>query len=81
VKSRVLGRYLQHPVNTWRWPLAGAVAIAGGVGGAAVYYMADWADVAFGVLGILGLYCWIIWRWGFGPADRVLFRKDAGGGK
>jgi hypothetical protein len=24
---------------------------------------------------ILGLYGWIIWRWGFGPEDRVLFLK------
>jgi hypothetical protein len=35
----------------------------------------EWAELALGIPAILGLYGWIIWRWGFGPEDRVLFRK------
>jgi len=26
---------------------------------------------------VLGVYSWIIWRWGFGHEDRVLFRKKS----
>jgi hypothetical protein len=35
----------------------------------------EWVELAIGVPAILGLYGWIIWRWGFGPEDRVLVRK------
>jgi hypothetical protein len=35
----------------------------------------EWVELAIGVPSILGLYGWIIWRWGFGPEDRVLFKK------
>jgi hypothetical protein len=33
--------------------------------------------MAFGIPAILGVYFWMIWTRGFGPDDRVLFRKSA----
>ena len=35
----------------------------------------EWVELMVGAPAILGLYGWIIWRWGFGAEDRVLFRK------
>jgi hypothetical protein len=35
----------------------------------------EWVELMVGAPAILGLYGCIIWRWGFGPEDRVLFRK------
>ena len=35
----------------------------------------EWVELTIGIPAILGLYGWIVWRWGFGPEDRVLFRK------
>ena len=31
----------------------------------------------FGIPAILGAYGWVIWRRGFGPEDRMLFRRTA----
>ena len=31
--------------------------------------------LALGIPAILGVYLWVIWRWGFGPEDRVLFKR------
>ena len=36
----------------------------------------EWAELLIGVPVILGIYSWLIWTRGFGPADRALFRKD-----
>ena len=35
----------------------------------------EWAELLIGVPFILGIYAWLIWTRGFGPADRALFRK------
>ena len=32
-------------------------------------------EYALGIPAILGVYLWVIWRWGFGPEDRVLFKR------
>jgi hypothetical protein len=37
----------------------------------------DDVQLSFGVPAILAVYCWVIWNKGFGPEDRVLFRKNA----
>src|SRR5690606_24603593 len=73
-KALLLGRILGEHVNNWRWPLvwAGAAAL---VIGQFVILMPEWAQLTIGVVLILGLYCWIIWTKGFGPEDRVLFRR------
>jgi hypothetical protein len=77
IKSRLLSRLLGQPIRVWRWALLVAVAAATLLGMAIVSVPArlEWVELAIGVPAILGLYGWIIWRWGFGPGDRVLFRK------
>ena len=77
VKSRLLARQLDQPINNWRWSLVWAAAPAILVGWAATRFLPEWAELAFGIPAILGIYCWVIWTRGFGPEDRILFRKSA----
>jgi len=76
VKSRLLSWHLRQPVSTLRWALLVAGAAASALGWAVVTLLPEWAQLALGVPGILGLYCLVIWRLGFGPADRLLFRRQ-----
>ena len=76
VKARLLARILGHGINNWRWPLAWAVGAAVAVGGLATHFLPEWAELGFGIPAILVVYCWVIWKRGFGPEDRVLFRKN-----
>jgi hypothetical protein len=73
VLSRILGR----SINNWRWALVWAAAV-GVVVGELVVLLPEWAELIFGIPAILGAYGWIIWRRGFGPEDRMLFRRNAG---
>jgi O-antigen/teichoic acid export membrane protein len=75
VKSIVLGRILQKRINNWRWALviAGAPAI---IVGWLATQLPEWAELAIGIPAILLAYGWVIWRYGFGPEDRVLFRRN-----
>ena len=79
VKSRLLARYLGQSINNWRWPLVWAAAPAIVVGWLVTRYLPEWAELAFGIPAILGSYGWVIWHKGFGPEDRILFRKNVGG--
>ncbi|WP_095012735.1 lipopolysaccharide biosynthesis protein [Tsuneonella mangrovi] len=74
VKSRVLARILQEPINNWRWALVYAAAPAAAVGWLFTR-LPEWTELAFGIPAILGVYGWVIWQFGFGPEDRVLFRR------
>ncbi|ANY20981.1 Polysaccharide biosynthesis protein [Tsuneonella dongtanensis] len=74
VKSRLLARILGEPINNWRWALVWAAAPAIIVGWVAVQ-LPEWAELAFGIPAILLAYGAVIWRYGFGPEDRVLFRR------
>ncbi|NBC37463.1 oligosaccharide flippase family protein [Novosphingobium sp. FSY-8] len=76
VKSRLLAWQLKQPVNTWRWSLLLAAAVASAVGWVVMQFPAEWQRVGLGVPLILAVYCLVIWRFGFGPEDRVLFRKQ-----
>ncbi len=78
VKSRMLSRLLQQPINNWRLALFPAVASASVVGALAVRFLPEWAELILGIPAILGLYCWVLWHKGFGPDDRVLFRRNVG---
>lgn len=78
VKSWLLSRYLQQRINNWRWSLIGAAVPAAAVGWFATTYLPEWAEIIFGIPAILGVYSWVIWNYGFGPSDRVLFRRDTG---
>jgi len=77
IKARLLSRLLDAPISIWRIALAFAVLAAAMLGVIIVSVPArfEWVELAIGVPAILGIYGWIIWRWGFGPEDRVLFRK------
>ncbi len=77
-KAFILGRILKHPVNNWRWALVWATGPAVVVGYIATL-LPEWMELVFGIPAILGVYCWVIWHKGFGPEDRVLFRKNIGG--
>ncbi|MFT4025245.1 MAG: oligosaccharide flippase family protein [Novosphingobium sp.] len=76
IKARLLSRILGHGINNWRWPLAWAAGAAVAVGGLATHFLPEWAELAFGIPAILVVYCGVIWKRGFGPEDRVLFRKN-----
>ena len=77
IKSRFLSHLLGRPIRVWRWPLLIAVAAAALLGFIIVSVPArfEWVELTIGIPAILGLYGWIVWRWGFGPEDRVLFHK------
>lgn len=76
IKSRLLARILRERINNWRWALAWAAIPAAAVGMAATRFLPEWAEIGLGIPAILGVYIWIIWHKGFGPEDRVLFRKN-----
>lgn len=76
VKARLLSRILGHGVNNWRWPLAWAAGAAVVVGTLATRFLPEWAELVFGIPAILAVYCAVIWKRGFGPEDRMLFRKN-----
>lgn len=75
LKARLLSRILEQPVNNWRWALVWAAAPAVMVGWI-VTKLPEWLELSLGIPAILGVYCYVIWRRGFGPEDRVLFRKQ-----
>jgi O-antigen/teichoic acid export membrane protein len=77
VKARLLSKLLGAPVNGWRWALVWAAAAATAVGWGFTK-LPEWAELAFGIPAILGVYGWVIWRRGFGPDDRELFRSRKG---
>ena len=78
IKGLMLSRFLGQAVNNWRWALVWAAAAALVVGQVAVL-LPEWAELIFGIPAILATYSWIIWKRGFGPEDRVLFRRHKKG--
>jgi O-antigen/teichoic acid export membrane protein len=72
-KSRLLSRILGGPVSGWRWPLLWAAGAAAIVGQLAIL-LPEWAELLFGIPAILGVFGAVLWRRGFGPEDRELFR-------
>jgi O-antigen/teichoic acid export membrane protein len=75
-KAMVLSRILRQSINNWRWALVWAAAVAVLVGEIAIR-LPEWAELIFGIPAILFAYGWVIWQRGFGPEDRVLFRRTA----
>jgi O-antigen/teichoic acid export membrane protein len=76
VKAIFLSKLLDAPVNGWRWTLMIAVGVASAVG-YFVTYLPEWAELIVGIPMILGSYAWVIWKWGFGPEDRTLFKMKS----
>ncbi|WP_420806442.1 lipopolysaccharide biosynthesis protein [Novosphingobium fuchskuhlense] len=75
VKSWLLGTLLGDTITNWRWALIWAAAPAVLVG-ALMKLAPEWVELAIGIPAILGVYGAVIWRRGFGPEDRILFRKQ-----
>ncbi len=77
-KTMFLGRLLGERIRIWRWvlPVAGLAAIAIGNSFTALPPHYEWVELAIGVPVILGIYGWILWRFGFGETDRALFRRS-----
>ena len=73
-KALLLRSILQRPINNWRWALIWAIVPAVLVGWVVVR-LPEWAELIFGIPAILLTYGVVIWRRGFGPEDRVLFRR------
>ncbi|MEE4200277.1 lipopolysaccharide biosynthesis protein [Erythrobacter sp.] len=76
VKARVLRTLLKAPVSNWRWALLYAAAPATLVGIVFTQFTPEWVELAIGGPLILGVYLWMIWRYGFDEADKVLFRRN-----
>jgi O-antigen/teichoic acid export membrane protein len=74
IKAIMLSRILGRKINNWRWALVWAAAAALIVG-QGVILLPVWAELVFGIPALLGVYGWLIWTRGFGPEDRVLFRR------
>lgn len=72
-KSLLLARLCGAPVHGWRvaivWASSAAVVLGWGA-----TQLPEWAELLVGIPVILGVYGWIIWTRGFGPADRALLR-------
>ena len=73
-KALLLRGILKRPINNWRWALVWATVPAVLVG-FVVTRLPEWAELIFGIPAILLAYGVVIWRKGFGPEDRVLFRR------
>lgn len=75
IKLRFLERLLGTPIKIFRpalfWGIAVAIII-----GQFVTKMPTWFELSIGEVIILGVYGFIIWTRGFGPEDRVLFKKN-----
>lgn len=79
-KAWLLSTILKVQVNNWRWALVWAAAPAVVVG-YAMTFLPEWMELLFGIPLILLAYGYVIWRKGFGPEDRVLFRRNVPGGE
>ncbi|RJY10082.1 lipopolysaccharide biosynthesis protein [Aurantiacibacter aquimixticola] len=75
VKALLLKKLLGAPVGNLRMALVWATGAAVIVGQIAIL-LPEWLELAIGIPAILAAYGWVIWTKGFGPEDRVLFRKS-----
>ncbi|MEI6484871.1 MAG: lipopolysaccharide biosynthesis protein [Sphingomonadales bacterium] len=73
-KSRLLQATLGHKVAGWRLSLVVAALPAAAVG-ALVLRTPEPIQLSIGLVAILGSYGFIIWRFGFKGADRLLFAR------
>ena len=76
-KAWLLSGIVNAPVSGWRWPLVWA-ALATVPIGYLVTLLRDVGQLAIGVPAILLVFGFVIWRWGFGPEDRELFKMKKG---
>jgi hypothetical protein len=72
-KARLASKLLGAPVSGWRWPLLWAAAAAIAVGQLLIL-LPEWLELGLGIPTILGVFGLVIWKKGFGPEDRLLFK-------
>jgi O-antigen/teichoic acid export membrane protein len=72
-KARLASRLLGAPVSGWRWPLLWAAGAAIAVGQLLIL-LPEWLELGLGIPTILGIFGLVIWKKGFGPEDRLLFK-------
>ncbi len=77
IKALLLKKLLKAPVSNLRWGLVWATGPAVVVG-FAFTLLPEWIELLIGIPTILAVYGYVIWHKGFGPDDRVLFRKNLG---
>lgn len=74
MKARLLSRLLDAPVSPWRWALVWAAAVATAVGYLTTL-IPEWSELVIGIPLVIATYCAVIWYKGFGPEDRMLFKR------
>ncbi len=77
-KSWLLRRELGSRVSGWRVALVAAAVPAFGVG-LGVQRLPEWVQLSVGLVAILGTFGALLWWLGFGPSDRLLFRRTRPG--
>ncbi len=75
VRQLYLRHALQAPVGFWRLSLLAATVPAFALGYAA-QSLPELPQMLISMPGILLVFAAVIWRWGFGPADRTLFARQ-----
>ena len=73
-KSSLASAVLGAKISVLRWPLVWA-ASAALLAGIAFRQTPEWIELAFGIPIIFGIYCVVLWRFGFTVDDRVLFSR------
>lgn len=79
-KSWLLAHHLGQKVSSLRWSLVGAALPAAVAGLAAVTFLPGGLALLLGIPAVLAVYCLVMWYRGFGPADRLLFRRNVDDG-
>jgi O-antigen/teichoic acid export membrane protein len=76
-KTLLLRHLCGAPIRIWRASLIVAGLAATSVGMVFTWTPPhyEWVELVFGIPAILAAYCAVIWKLGFGPEDRALFRK------
>ena len=75
-RQLVLGRALGAGVGFWRWSLVGAGAAAFAFG-LLLRALPELWEMILLIPGVLLLFGGLMWRFGYGPDDRALFRRGA----
>ncbi len=72
-KARLVAGLMGTPLGILRPALLAAMG-AGLAAGALTGLLPDWWNLALGIPAVLAAFGAVIWRWGFGADDRLLFR-------
>ena len=79
-KSLLLSNLLGAPIPIWR-PSLVITGLIVGIGGMSITLLPheyEWVELVIGLPVMLLVYCAVIWKLAFGPADRELFCKTRG---